>query len=301
MRQYTPNLKDFGELYDRNYTEAEFVRPGFRLGTVGSLVAAGGTGKTYYALQVGLDIACGLSMTRGGVLYLPAEDPEEEVGQRVQTIANAWKLTDEQHAHCKNNFKVWPLIGESPDLMEIDEQTEKRPLVDAIVDIAAKNFTNGDRLRLVIFDTLRRFTFADENDSGAMSKFLASMEGICKRTGAACYFLHHASKSAVLNGKTQEQQAARGSSVLSDNIRYQEFLSPMDEATATEYGEIGEDGRPPIGVIGEENRRQYVMWGVSKQNYGRPVPTQWYKRDENGVMEAISIEKYRPPKKGMRI
>lgn len=296
MKTYNlENVQGFRNLYDRDYDKAEWIRPGFRMGTVGSLVAAGGSSKTMYALQFAMDIAMGCEVDKGGVLYLPAEDPVEEIGTRIQDIANSAPLSNENLADLEKNFKVWPMLGESPDITAIEEDGEKRPLVDAIIEAAKTNFT-GEPLRLVIFDTLRRFTYADENDSGQMSNALACMEIICNRTGASCYFLHHASKGAVLNGRAQEQQAARGSSVLTDNIRYQEFLCVMDRETAEKLGEC-EDGKPPKAAIGAD-RKSYVLWGVSKQNYGAPVLEQWYKRTETGVLCPVELAPFEKKKNG---
>lgn len=296
----TGEVVGFADLVGREYDAIDYVKPGFPVGVVGGLVAPGASSKTYFAIQDGLTIASGRAsrtMPRGGVLYLPAEDPINQVGRRVKAIAAAWGLSGEEAEAAAANWRAWPLMGEAPDLVERLENDE-RPLVDAICDVCAKQFT-GDKVRLIIFDTLRRFTFNDENDGGAMSRFLGCMELLCKRLQCSCMYLHHSSKAAALQGQLSTQQAARGSSVLSDNIRYQEYLSPMTQEEAEKLGKMGPDGHAHVPVGGE--RGLYVRWGVSKQNYGHPVPEVWYKRGQEGVLDVAflaSVEKERSKRVG---
>lgn len=270
------------DLRSRSYDARDFVRPGFALGTVGSLVAPGGSGKTFRATQDAVDIACGRNgIKQGAVLYLPAEDPLDELGVRLQAIIRAYQLTDAELADLDKNLIYWPLLGAAPDLVEQDKDGGL-VLLKAICDIA-----QGRALRLIVFDTLRRFNFLDENNGGDMSRVLAVLEQIAKGLGCSCLFLHHVSKSAALQGQVSAQQSARGSSVLVDNIRYQEFLQGMTVEFAEKHGEADSAGNVPHS-IGDE-RGRYVLWGVSKQNYGRPVPDQWLKKNEDGVLLPVEI------------
>lgn len=288
------SLMDYTRMIKENYGSMQFVKPGLALGTVGSLVSYGGSGKTYLALENGVLIAIGRGFPKGGVLYLPAEDPLEEIGKRLQFIEKALELSKVEKDEAAKNLKIWPLLGESPDLLETLED-KSQPLVDAICEIA-KTYEN-DPLRIIFFDTLRRFSYADENDGGQMSKVLAAMETICKRVGCCCFFLHHASKSAALNGNMETQQAARGSSVLSDNIRYQEFMRCMTDDESQRMGEVV-NGRVPAAIGGARNR--FIIWGVSKQNYGFPVAPCWYKRNDDGVLMPVQLGNFEKKSNGRR-
>jgi RecA-family ATPase len=126
--------------------------------------------------------------------------------------------------------------------------------------------------RLMFLDTLRRFHELDENDSGQMAHLVGVLEGIAKRTGCAMVFLHHASKSAAMNGQGDMQQASRGSSVLVDNIRWQMYLAGCTKDEAKTLG------------IDEAMRGYFVRTGVSKQNYGPPVADVWMRRSDGGVL-----------------
>lgn len=271
------------DLRSHTYDTRDYVRPGFALGTVGSLVAAGGSGKTFKATQDAVAIACGRdSIKRGAVLYLPAEDPLDEIGVRLQSIIRAYQLTDDELTAIDKNLIFWPLLGAAPDLIEQDDEGGL-VLLKSVCEIA-EDLPN---LRLIVFDTLRRFSYLDENNGGDMSRVLAVLEQMAKGLGCSCLFLHHVSKSSAIQGQVSAQQSARGSSVLVDNIRYQEFLQGMTQDYAEEHGEVDSAGNVPH-KIGDE-RKRYVLWGVSKQNYGKPVADQWYKKNEDGVLLPVQI------------
>ena len=123
-----------------------------------------------------------------------------------------------------------------------------------------------------------------------MAHLVGILEGIARRTGCAIVFLHHASKSAAINGQGDMQQASRGSSVLVDNIRWQMYLAgaSKDEAKTLD--------------IDEELRGYFVRTGVSKQNYGPPVADVWMRRSEGGVLipAVLSNSSLTAKKKGGR-
>jgi len=73
----------------------DFIWPGFLAGTVGALVAPGATGKSFWALEAAMSIACsvaggdliGLAPAHTGrVVYLAGEDPPPALVCRVHAI-----------------------------------------------------------------------------------------------------------------------------------------------------------------------------------------------------------------------
>lgn len=284
----------FKSIFKTDYSKRDFIKPGFPIKTLGGLTSAGGTGKTFFVLQMAIELAATLKYEKTrGVLYLPAEDSLEEIGTRIQSIAKVYELTNEQIELADQNFQIWSLLAENPDLLEKNGEG-KNPLADEICEIA-KSYKR-DPLQLIIIDTLRRFNCADENSGGDMAQVLSAMERICQMTGASVLFLHHITKSSALNGQGNLQQASRGSSVLSDNIRYQEFLRTMIPEEADKLGEIDDRGKVR-GVIGKDNHKLYVRWGVSKQNYGAPIQNRWLKRVDGGVLIPVELDKPEKEKK----
>jgi RecA-family ATPase len=111
-----------------------------------------------------------------------------------------------------------------------------------------------------------------------MSAVISKMEWIAARTGVSVLFLHHSTKSAALNGQVGEQQSSRGSSVLVDNVRWQGFLATMSKEEAKRYS------------ISEEERKFFVKFGVSKQNYSSPISDIWYRRHHGGVLRREDLQ-----------
>lgn len=247
----------------------DLVLPGMISGTVGSVVAQGGAGKSWLALEIAVAVAGGPDLLDlgipafGQVVYLPAEDPRLAVQHRLHALAP--HLNHEERRAVAEAMTVLPLMGHSVDVMV-------PAWAEAVERVA-------DGARLVVLDTLRRFHAEDENASGPMARLLGIMEAICDRTGASILFLHHTAKGAALNGGAGEQQASRGSSVLVDNIRGGQWnLAVMSEAEARRHGiEPGE-------------RRRYVRLVQAKSNFGPPIGDRWLERGPGGILTPIHIE-----------
>lgn len=275
----------------------EFALPCLRLGTVGGLVSPGGAGKSMLAMQLALAVSTGVDtlgglfkhpgwqdVKTGGVLYASLEDGPDDAAARLHSIWQALgqKATEAALRRASGNLTVETLTGmKAPDLLDGGDWAEW-------LDKASAG------KRLVILDTLRTSHLADENDAAAMSRLLATLQGAAIRNGMALLFLHHTSKAATLAGQGNMQQAARGSSVLSDNARGQYYLAGVGEADCVE------DGRPlrDLGLMlpldghddeGRPNRLRYARFGVSKSNYSAPWPQVWLRRDERGVLACANV------------
>lgn len=244
----------------------DYVLPGMIHGTVGAIISPGASGKSFLALQLGIQISSGADvlgwerpLNSGEVLLLAGEDPEVALHARLHELGK--QLSSSQREAVANKFTIYPLVGELelPDLMApVSEQ--------GLIEIARGK-------RLIIIDTLRRFHSGNENDSGNMSRVIKAMEYLANITGASVIFLHHSSKSAALGGTVDEQQSSRGSSVLTDNVRWQAYLSTMSKSEAKD------------NKVNEASRRYYVRFGVSKQNYGPQFDDVWLERVQGGVLK----------------
>lgn len=234
----------------------DFVLPGLVAGTVGALVSPGGSGKSALALQITAHISGGPdliglgSVKYGRAAYLPGEDPDIAVRHRLFALGE--KCSPEHREAMADNCYIEPLEKYSVNIME-DQW------FNYFTEIATGR-------RLLILDTLRMVHQLDENDSSAMTQVVGRMKTIAASTGCSIIFLHHTSKSSAMNGQGAEQQASRGSSVLVDNIRWQGYLRGMSEADAKVYG------------VDEGQRRFFVEFGVSKQNYGSPYTPTWLRK-----------------------
>lgn len=251
----------------------DFVLPGLLAGTVGGVVSPGGAGKSMLALELSILITTGVDLSgfgqggerkTGKVVFLAAEDPEDAIRHRLYALGG--HMSHNLREQFAEDFEIEALSGMQANL----------DLPDWLKFI--ESMATGKRL--MFLDTLRRFHELDENDSGQMAHIVGVLEGVAKRTGCAMVFLHHASKSAAMNGQGDMQQASRGSSVLVDNIRWQAYLAGCSKDEAKTLG------------IDEAMRGYFVRSGVSKQNYGPPVADVWMRRGEGGVLIPANLSNH---------
>lgn len=267
--------------FEKEPPKLDFIWQGFLSGTVGALVAPGATGKSYWALEAAMAIACSVAggdlvklspLKTGRVVYLAGEDPEAALMQRIHSIGE--HLSPTARASISENLIVEPIMGNCPDIME-DRH------LDRVLDLSVNT-------RLIVLDTLSRFHRLDENNNGDMANIVAKLEHIAVSTGASVLYLHHVNKGSARDGLTDQQQAARGASALIDNVRWCGYIAKMTEQESQRLSDRCYE-RAPIG----DRRKQFMRFGVSKQNYGENFLEQWYRRHDGGVLRPVELTEVR--------
>jgi RecA-family ATPase len=285
---YFSGLEDFDiqKAIEDAHPPLDFVIPGFLKGSIGCLVAPGGMGKSFLALETAIAVACeypdgdilGLNpKNHGKVIYLAADDPREIINLRIQAIAE--RLSPLARESMKKHLVIKRIRGQQFDIMD------ERLLMDTC------EFSYGSRL--VIFDTLSRIHRLDENKNSDMGKLLCNFEYLSEWSGASLLLIHHTNKASASDGRLDQQQAARGASLIVDNARWGAYLVKMSEQEAKTYQEAGE-GKP----IGQKNMRHYLRFGVSKQNYGAHPTDIWLKRATGGVLLPVELTPIQTSKEG---
>lgn len=256
--------------------DLDFIWPGFAAGTVGALISPGGTGKSFFALEAAMSIACsvaggdliGLNPARTGrVVYFAGEDPVPFLVRRVHAIGQ--HLSPAAVEAIAENLAIEPIMGRRLDVMT---KSDLRYVIE-----------HCSEARLIVLDSLSRIHNLDENSNGDMSRLVSVLEHIAATTGAAVLYLHHVNKISAREGQTDEQQAARGASALIDQARWSGYVRKMSEQEAERLT----DGREPIG---NERRGLYVRFGVSKQNYDATPLDRWYRRHADGVLLPVELK-----------
>jgi len=263
-----PQRIDIDRCFSEKPLPLDFVLAGFVVGTVGLLTSPGGAGKSMLALQIATDIATGrddlhLGVEKtGSVLFLAGEDPANVLHQRLHDLSLHFSPDDRHKISSRCDIRA--TLGVDTNIMSdrwftwIKEQSKGR--------------------RLVVIDTLSRFHHLNENDARDAKQIMSRLEQISAEMNASILVLHHVSKASAMNGEGDAQQAARGSSVFVDNARWASFLAGMTPKEA-------KDKR-----IDESNRRKYVRWNISKQNYCAPVTDKWFERSHGGVLVPASFQ-----------
>lgn len=264
--------------------ELDFVIPNLLAGTVAVMVGPGGVSKSMLALQTAAVVATGLdhwsiwtekeAIPAGRVAVFNVEDPAIILQTRVHDIANSKQLLGSDREafidRFDENVSILPLVGRGFAF------GRKQPKTGRILQTEWMLWLEEQvaGCRLAIFDTfIRGLDGLDENQSTEIAPILAIIEGICRRQGCAFLILHHVSKSAVTQSGIISQQAARGSSALTDNARWQTNLATMTDAQAEARG------------ILQDARKRWVSVDLTKGNYGPPIEGRWLYRGDGGVLD----------------
>lgn len=272
---------DIGATLGADAPTLDFVLPGLTAGSVGTVVGAGGVGKTMLLMQLGMALATG-SPAFGNpltpasapvrIVLVAAEESSDILGIRLHAIKNWMDIHREKPsgataaggdftALLEKNFLLVPAAGQAVALVKNGETTE-------FFETLCK-FCVGSRL--IIIDPLRRLHDGDENSSSAMTHIVQILEALAKHTGAAVIAAHHIGKASMFNESTTAAAASRGSSALTDAVRWQVNLSAMSEKVAQKHRLSGE-------------HKSYVSLDFAKANYTAPETTVWFKRVEGGVL-----------------
>ncbi|CAJ4115016.1 Regulatory protein repA [Burkholderia pseudomallei] len=271
--------------------ELDHVLPGLLAGSLGVVTAPGGTGKSMFLMQTALAIATGQPVLEGAL-----DGSSPSAPSKVVTIF-AEETRDVLH------HRLHGAVGQLFAGLVADDRPRRLAMVDRL---AANLFvyplggegrllcTDGDDIhrdgfrqmleccqgaRLVVVDPLRRFHNGDENDSGHMTDVVEAFQRIAKRTGAAVLLAHHTNRSSMLSGMGDQATASRGSSALTDGVRWQANLSSLSEPFAEKLG------------IANQERRFFVRFDVSKANYVQPIaPVVLRKIPDTGALVRWPVE-----------
>lgn len=287
---------DIRSALDNPPPELDFVLPGLLAGSAGTIVGSGGVGKTTLLMQVAIALSTNLPTIKdvfstdakpSRVVFIAAEESSDILRIRLHAIGNMLKdesakktrltstITMPDKVLMEKNLHLVPAAGQSVYLIKDGKPT------DFYTDLC--QFCKG--ARLVVIDPLRRLHDGDENSSAAMTEVAQILESLAKRTGAAVIAAHHMNKGSAFAGVTDSAAASRGSSALTDAVRWQLNLSGMTEQEAKWFGLTSE-------------RKSFLKLDYAKTNYAAPQPTIWMKRLDGGVLIRTNLEKSSRGSKG---
>lgn len=298
-----PNPVDMTALLrpGRTRRTLDYVLPGLLRSGVGMLVAPGGTGKSFFQIGLALSVCLGAHRSPflpvswgmcetapGRAVILAAEEDQFALEDRLASFAETLReevaaggIKPDEIERIMNRLIARPLKGVTPNILHANGRGEYEVNPDwreTLTQEAAES-------RIMFLDPLRRFHSCDENDAAAMTRLIQMLEDVAHHTGCAIVIVHHASKTSIWQGRGAEQQSARGSSALTDAVRWQINLHTM---TADEAKVMG---------INEEERRFHLHAELSKVNYGPPLPSAWFHRTTRGVLIPESIDGRRTDEK----
>jgi RecA-family ATPase len=246
---------------------------------VAAVIAAGGTGKSYFAMHMAVSTASGTplfgkyqprSATR--VVFVSGEDDQHELQRRLHKVVAGLspqaRLLVNQNLHFIDLADSFELFTERNNKGEID--------ITKIPGLICDQVTNqiGADIGLVIVDPVARFRGGDENFAADATRFVQSLQQIRDQLNTSVLCLHHVNKVA---GKGGNQNNARGSSAFIDGVRLVFQLNTLLESEIrTLYG--NPFTLPPLLTI------QSV-----KSNYGKPAEPMILARRDDGSLELFDV------------
>ncbi len=251
----------------------DYVLPGLLSGTVGLIVGQGAIGKSMLALQVGLSVATGWPVAgglwqpggSGQVVVVCGEDPAKILQERLYWLRQHAGIDDHMAADIDMSLGVHSAVGED---MRIVSRSSGGGYADGPFLPVLRKLAQAQRL--IVIDPLRFLTDADENDNGAMTRLVQTLQAVALDTGGAIVVLHHVSKGG--EGEREEWAAARGASALTNSVRWQVNLRPPNKSELTDCG------------ISADARGLWVRVATTKVNYGQPPEPAMLYRERGGIL-----------------
>lgn len=249
--------------------EESSFRGFLRKGIVAQLVGAGGIGKTHFLVQLALSIATRRIflekyrvVEKGNVFIGLGENSNDDIHRLLRKITKGLALEDQEISEASSRISVMSFNGQSASFIHKGTQT---PFFDALFH-QLKVQEPDDGWMCIILDPISRFLGADaEVDNAAATQFIALLEKLTLelKGNPTVLFGHHMSKNSLTNTNT-DQTAARGSSAITDGVRWQANLERIKN--------------------GDEYLKDMVRFRVVKSNFTAIGESHDLQKDLNGCL-----------------
>jgi hypothetical protein len=246
-----------------------------RKGIVGQLVGAGGIGKTHWLAQLAIAVTTGgtfldiYSIPVAGKVFLGlGENSTDDIHRLLRKVTRNY--SDELLKTISAQLSVQSFVGMQASF--IDRTGPTSFFDEFITQLKEKSPSGG--WSLIILDPISRFLGADaETDNAAATQFIALLERITLEVpgNPTVLFGHHMSKSSLSNTNT-DQTAARGSSALTDGVRWQANLEKVET-----------DEKEPV--------KDQIKFKVVKSNFTAIPEPQILKKDGEGRLSNHILSK----------
>lgn len=178
-KPFTLKVTSIDELLTRDWPETPWLVNG--LIPQGLILLAGKAklGKSWLCLQLAQAVATGgmflgVQVDQAPVLYLALEDNPRRIAQRAK-------------------MQGWGVGRGRCDFVHLDAVRDLYPLCKRSADRLAE-VIEASGYKLIVIDTLSRLYKGDQNDVGAATEALSSLQAVAMRTGAAVILVDHHNK-----------------------------------------------------------------------------------------------------------
>ena len=230
-------------------------------GFVTVLVAPGGTGKSAYAMGVGIALAARRSFL-GDHIFAPInvaiinlDDPMDELERRVAAVMLAHRIKRED---LEGRLFLEDCDGHGLTLAAPARDDNgfyvANPDEQALIDLIREN-----DIGLIVCDPFAESHTLEENSNPQMIQAAAVWRRIARATNCAVLLVHH-----VRKGDATGIDAARGAKALTDSARVGLLMTVMTPQEAEQFG------------IQEDDRFSYVRLDDAKRNMAPAAKARWF-------------------------
>lgn len=248
---------------------------------VATLIASGGSGKSFLAMHIAVAAAAGSSLfskflatRQAKVVFISGEDDKIELQRRIHAVTQ--DMPESIRAIVGNNihfidfadsFELFTVKSIAGDVF-MSEVPEL--LVERIKKII------GDDVDLVIVDPISRFRGGEENSAGDTTRFVQALQYFRDKLNTTVLTLHHVNKGAKSNGSSQNN--SRGSSAFIDGVRLVYELNELSEEEIKKH--YGASLVTP----------RLVTLKTVKTNYGNPTESLTLSKRLDGSLELYTMQ-----------
>jgi RecA-family ATPase len=247
---------------------------------VAALIAAGGSGKSYLAMNLAISVASGgilfnkfMPSKEGKVVFISGEDDIAELQRRLH-----WS-TSSLPKH------VVERIGKNINFVDLADTfeafTEKNRAGEVHMTNSVTNLISsikesvGSEVDLIIVDPVSRFRGGEENLAVDTTRFVQALQMFTSQLNATVLCLHHVNKGAKSNGTGQNN--ARGSSALVDGVR---LVMELNQLSEDEVKKLYGDTQVKLNILNLH---------CVKTNYTKPFEPIALNKGENGCLEVMTM------------
>ena len=230
-------------------------------GFVTVLVAPGGTGKSAYAMAVGISLAARRSFlgdnifAQVNVAIINLDDPMDELERRVAALMIAHKIRRED---LEGRLFLEDCDGHGLTLAAPARDDNgfyvANPDEQALIDLIRQN-----DIGLIVCDPFAESHTLEENSNPQMIQAAAVWRRIARATNCAVLLVHH-----VRKGEAAGIESARGAKALTDSARVGLLMTTMSAVEAEQFG------------ISDDDRLAYVRLDDAKRNMAPAAKAKWF-------------------------
>jgi len=231
-------------------------------GYVSVLVAPGGTGKSAYAMAVGLSLAARRSFlgshifSQVNVAVINLDDPMDELERRVAATMIAHKIKRED---LEGRLFLEDCDGHGLTLAA-PARDDNGFYVANPDEAALTALIRQNNIGLIVCDPFAESHTLEENSNPQMIQAAAVWRRIARATNCAVLLVHHVRKGDIAN-----IDAARGAKALTDSARVGLLMTTMTPTEAEEFG------------ISDDDRLSYVRLDDAKRNMATAAKARWFR------------------------